>query len=68
MKIIQIRVASRITKSANYQSGAGEAEMTAEVNEDQEDAFDCFKALKTKVIESAEIIADESLARCPRRK
>jgi len=67
MRVTQIRVASRITKSANFQSGTGEAEMIAEVSEG-EDIYECTKDLRTVVIKEADTIADRALAKCPRRK
>ena len=67
MRITQIRVASKITKSANYQSGTGEVELTAEISEG-DDVYGWLKDLKDDVVREADTLADEALAKCTRRK
>jgi len=65
MPVTQIRIASRITKSSNYQSGTGEYELVTTIEEGEHINI---SELRDEVVEEANIIANESLAQCPRRK
>ena len=68
----EVTIQVRITKSANYQSGAGEAGMTIEVlpNETTSDILDgeYLRRVQREVMNMSEALADEALDRCPRRK
>ena len=67
LNVTQLRVASRITKSSNYQSGTGEAEITFVVGPG-DDPVEATKAARYLVVTEADEIADESLAKCPSRR
>jgi len=66
-KILELQLSSKITKSANYQSGTGEFGIVAQLHED-EDMLAAYHQLRQEVIQLANQLANDSLAECPRRK
>jgi len=65
-KILELSLSSKITKSANYQSGTGEFGIVAQLHED-EGFLEAYHKLRTEVVDLANQLANDSLAKCPKR-
>ena len=67
MKVTHLTIGTEIKKSANYQSGSGQFSLSVELAED-EDHIVAVGELRDEIVGIANELANEALARCPRRK
>jgi hypothetical protein len=63
-RVLEIKLSSKITKSANYQSGTGEFGVTVELYEG-EDMLAAFHQMRNEVTQLANQMANDALTECP---